>query len=438
MTNSKRRVVITGMGVVCPLGNNLDEMWDALSTGRSGVDYLKRIPTEGLPVKIGGETKNFSGKIDAFGELPAPVKKTLRKGLKVMCHEIKIGVACAQHALNHAGLAVGDSIDPVRTGVVYGSDWIITEPFEFSGGVEKCTSERRFEMERWADDGMGEVTPLWLLKYLPNMPACHIAIYNDLRGPNNSLTVREASSNLAVAEAAATIARGNADVMIAGATGSRIHPLRTSHAVMQEQIAFGNGSISPEKYSRPFDKDRTGMVLGEGAGAIILEERESATKRGATIYGEIAGYGSSSVADRRSTGKIAKALQNVIDRGLTRARLAPKDVGHVHAHGLGAIKSDIREAEAITKCFRDNKSVPITAAKSYFGNLGAASGIVELISSLLAIRNDELFPILNLESPADDCNLPGLVREKTSPGDSVISVNVTPMGQASSLVVRDI
>ena len=151
-----------------------------------------------------------------------------------------------------------------------------------------------FDFTRWGNVGLQQVEPLWLLKYLPNMPASHVAIYNDFRGPSNSITLREASSNLSVAESVTTIRRGAADAVLAGSTGSRVHPLRTLHCSMQEQLA--EKGQQPETASRPFDSGRTGMVIGEGAGVLILEELECALARGATIHGEIVGYGSSTVA----------------------------------------------------------------------------------------------------------------------------------------------
>ena len=166
---------------------------------------------------------------------------------------------------------------------------------------------------------MPQVTPLWLLKYLPNMPASHVAIYNDLRGPNNSITLREASANAAVGEAFRTIVRGSADVMVAGATGTRVHPMKMVHSLTQEEVA-GNG-VDPTKASRPFDLNRSGMVLGEGAGAIVLEELEYAQARGATIYGEVIGTASSSVSDARGIARRETALANVMTAALRDAEV---------------------------------------------------------------------------------------------------------------------
>jgi 3-oxoacyl-[acyl-carrier-protein] synthase II len=381
------------------------------------------------------EASDFGGEIEDFGTLQKDQKRTIRKGLKVMCREIQMGVAAAQRALNDAGLSLGD-YDSDRTGVVYGSDYILTEPEEFTEGVRSClTPEHDFDFGRWAEEGMPKVTPLWLLKYLPNMPASHIAIYNDLRGPNNSITLREASSNLAIAEAYCTIVRGNADTVIAGATGTRLHPLRTVHVALQEELA--QGDAAPEKLCRPFDLNRCGMVLGEGAGAVVVEELASAQARGAQILGEVTGFASSAVTDRRGVGDIGKAIHNVLRQALAKAGMTADEVGHLNAHGLSTRAADEAEANAIQAVFGARKRpLPVTAVKSYMGNLGAAGGMVELIASALALGKGQLFPILNYETPDPRCPITAVRSLEESPGDSFISVSVTPQGQASAAVIR--
>jgi 3-oxoacyl-[acyl-carrier-protein] synthase II len=279
------------------------------------------------------------------------------------------------------------------------------------------------------------MNPLWLLKYLPNMPAAHLAIYNDLRGPNNSITQREASANLAVGEAFRYIARGSADIIVAGSTGTYVHPTKTMHAILQQQLA-GNGT-DPAKACRPFDRHRTGMVLGEGAAAIVLEDLSTAQARGATIYGEVIGTASSSVANRNFVADRHLALAQAMRGALRDAGVAPHEVGHIHAHGLGTHTGDAEEAAAIGDIFGGvDQQPPVTAAKSYFGNLGAGSGMVELIASLLALRHGRLFPILNFETPDPRCPVAAATSHDTRPGGSFVNVNVTQQGQASCVVVR--
>jgi 3-oxoacyl-[acyl-carrier-protein] synthase II len=435
MSTASRRVVITGAGLISPLGNSRQALWEALQAGRSGVGPIRCLPSAALPFRCAAEAWDFQGKIDDFGDLSSEQKRTIRKGLKVMCREIQMGVASAQLALQDAGLHSGD-YDVDRTGAVYGSDYIMTAPQEFTEGVRRCLDEQgHFDFSRWASEGLSQVTPLWLLKYLPNMPASHIAIYNDMRGPNNSITLREASSNLAVAEAFCTIQRGHADIMLAGATGTRLHPLRTVHTVLQEEIAPGEDE--PERLCRPFDRDRRGMVLGEGAAAVVLEALETARARGATVLGEVVGYGSSASMTPQGGADSRQALQNVIVQALGKAGLKPGDVGHIHAHGLATRKDDIDEAAAIVAIFGDNgPRTPVTAAKSYFGNLGAAGGMVELITSLLALQDGSLFPIRNYETPDPDCPVAAAQGSATPAGNCFLNLSVTPHGQASAVVIR--
>ena len=228
---------------------------------------------------------------------------------------------------------------------------MLTMPEDYEAGMKKCADAGDFEFTRWGNEGLDQMTPLWMLKYLPNMPASHIAIYNDLRGPNNSLTMREAASNLAIGEAFRTIQRGHANAMVAGATGTRILPMQAIHALQTEQMAAEN--CDPTKASRPFDKNRTGMVAGEGAGMVVLEELESAKARGATILAEVVGFGSSNVADENLVGKCDVALAQAMRAALRDAKLEPANVGHINAHGLATTDLDAAEARAIREVFGD-------------------------------------------------------------------------------------
>ena len=435
-----RRVVITGMGQVSPLGSTLDALWSALSSAQSGVAPWQSLPGDNLPTKCAGEASQFTGEIGDFGPLDKERQKQIRKGIKVMCREIQMGVAVAQLALADARISPAsldqESVDPERVGVIYGCDYLMTVPDEFSAGVAQCAGGNgRLDFPRWGGEGMEKLAPLWLLKYLPNMPASHIAIYNDFRGPNNSITQREASANLAIGEAYEIIRRGHADLIVTGATGTRVHPLRTLHIILQEEIA--SDGVEPAKASRPFDKDRAGMVLGEGAAAVILERLDRALARGAPIYGEVVGHASSTVAGPNLVAKRDVALTNTIRMALRSAGLLPEQVGHIHAHGLSTRTCDIDESRAIREGFGAAAGrVPVTAAKSYFGNLGAGSGMVEFIASVLAMRHERLFPILNYDTPDSDCPINAVASSGGKPGDSFINLNVTPQGQASAAIVR--
>jgi 3-oxoacyl-[acyl-carrier-protein] synthase II len=306
-----------------------------------------------------------------------------------------MAVAAAQRALSDSGLVTGASptVTPERFGCVFGSDYMLTMPEDFTTAVERCRgSDGQFDFNSWGAEGLPSMTPLWLLKYLPNMPASHIAIFNDLRGPSNSLTVREASGHIAAGEAAITIKRGAADVMLVGATGTRIHPMKMVHTILNEQVALGDDS--PETWSRPFDRDRKGMVLGEGAAVLILEELEHAQERNAKIYGEILGHAAASHAAGMAVGQRKSVVRLVTSRALASADMSSDALGHVHAQGLSTTEGDKEECAGLRASLGETMNqLPLVSAKSNFGHLGAASGLVECIASLLALQKMSFFCI---------------------------------------------
>ncbi len=432
--NHFRRVVVTGLGVVSPLGSTPTALWESLSAGQSGVDYLTIMPQLENRVLFGGEARQFTGAINDFGDLAKDTKKAIRKALKVMCRETMMAIAAAQGAVADANWNEHPS-DPERSGVVFGSDYMLSPPEDFFDGMVKCgAGEGEFQYSQWGGDGLREMYPLWMLKYLPNMPGSHIAILNDLRGPNNSLTLREISGLMAVREAAQTIQRGHADRMIAGATGTRLHAFKTVHAVQWEQLA--NPECEPAAASRPFDAQRTGMVVGEGAGAVVLEDLESACSRGATIYGEVVGSGSSTVTDANLAGRRDQALANAARTAIHEAELSAEQLGHVNAHGLATPDCDADEARAISQVLGSAvSSVPVVAAKSYFGNLGAGSATVELIASLLAMHRGQLFRTLNYENSDAEVPLKVTQKDDQPAGENFLKLSVTPQAQAAALVV---
>ncbi len=429
---SSRRVVITGVGVVSPLGNDPDRLLQQLREGVSGIRPLRRVPQGVLPIDSGGEAIDFSGHISEYGPLEKKLQRTIRKGSKVMCREIEMGVAVAQLALSDADLNPQQR-DRDRTGVVYGCDYIMSLPEEFAEGIGKCLDEQgQFVFGRWGQEGRPQVNPLWLLKYLPNMPASHIAIYNDLRGPNNSITLREASAGAALSEAYSTIHRGHADVLVVGATGSRIHPLRTTHAAMQEELAANRED--PATISRPFDVSRDGSTVSEGAAAMICETLEHAEARGAKILGELVGCGSSAVGPLAGDNYLKTAFVNVLRRAL--GGTDPKSVGHLHAHGLATQQCDRMEAEAIAEVFGPpQQQPPVTTAKGHIGNLGAGGGMVEAVASLKALGGN-LFNIRNCDSLDPACPINACVEGETPAGESFISANISPQGQASAVRIE--
>lgn len=432
---SERRVVVTGVGVVSPIGNTKETFWQSLMEGSSGISRLESLPQDGYPDACAGEARDFHGRIEDFGDLEKNVKKLIRKSLKLMNRETRMAVAAAQQALADSKLAA-TGLDPERGGVFFGSGFVSMMPEDFLAGVRACTDEREnFDFARWGTEGLEQVTPLWLLTCLPNMPACHIAICNDLRGPNNSITQREAAANLAIAEASHTIADDAADVIVVGATGTTVLPFNMLHALMEQDVSPGGSE--PAKVHRPFDRRRSGSVVGEGAAAMVLEELESAICRGASIYGEVVGAGSSCVVDRNNHPCCRTALANAMRATLRNANVDPDTIGHIHAHALGTQQLDIEEARAIREVFGSRAdSLPVVAAKSYVGNAGAGAGAIELVASLLALKHRRLFPVLNYEDPDPDCPVAPVTSTDMEAGESFLNLSMVPQGQASCVCLR--
>lgn len=436
--DEQRRIVVTGFGLVSPLGLDGDLIWQRMLDGESGIRPFQGLPCDVLSVGCGGQCVEFTGNADDYGPLDATMKRNVRKNQKVMAREIEMGVAAAQRAIHHAGIGALQR-DPDRYGVSFASDLILTRPEEFCDGVKACTESGAsgpVNIKRWPAEGLPQVNPLWLLKYLPNMPASHVAIFNDFRGPNNSLTVREAGHNLVLGEALSVIRRGWADCMVVGATGSRIHPLRSLHTAMQEKLATPRAEV--REMARPFDRSRDGIVLGEGAGAIVIERLDKAIQRGAKIWGEVVSAGSSMVGPIKSSGdseKLSQALCNSMEAALGACDTLPKSL-HVHAHGAGTQEGDRAEVLAIRKVASrfGLGALPVVAAKSYFGSLGAGSAAVELITSLMALQKGHLFETLNFRQ-GDDAEV--LVARKDTPsGEGFLHLSYSPQGQASSVLVK--
>lgn len=268
-----REIVITGLGVVSPLGIGREAFWDKFRAGASGIRPIDAFDTSSLEVRFGGQITDFDPKLYVRP----------RKSLKVMSREIQMGFAAADLALVDAGLS-GGSVEPERFGVVFGSDMIYADTHDLEGTYRRCSASGRFDFEQWGKAAMEEIYPLWLLKLLPNMTASHIAIAHDARGPNNSIVLGDVSSLLAIAEAASVIERGWADVMITGGTGNRIDPTAIV-ARCEHDLSHRGNDI--EAASRPFDQDRDGMVNGEGSGAIVLESLDHAVARGAHIHARL-------------------------------------------------------------------------------------------------------------------------------------------------------
>lgn len=427
--DSERQVVITGIGVISPIGIGIDAFWKSLEQGQSGIRHSERLPCLPPNCQIAGEIQDFN---------PSTFTKTReqKKAIRVMCREIQLGFAAAAIALDHAGIKEGEVV-PDRLGVEFGANLMLSPPDDLAEANAACSdpTTHQFDYSRWGDVGLGQMFPLWLLKFLPNMPACHIGIAADARGPNNSITLDEASSNLVIGEALRVIARGHADVMITGSTGTRVHSVKSIHAMLWDKLAMAESE--PAGACRPFDRTRAGQVLGEGAGCLILEELKHAQQRGAKIYGRILGAGSSCATTPAGNGDLRHALTLAMQGAIRDAALRPQDIGHVNAHGLGTVEADYLEARAIHDVFGEyGGKVPVTAFKSYLGNSAAGCGSLELAGSLAGLAHGVIPPTLNCRSPDPECGLNVVAAPLPAKNRTFLKINVTRMGQASAVVVE--
>jgi 3-oxoacyl-[acyl-carrier-protein] synthase II len=412
-------VVITGLGVVSPIGIGTAAFWNSLESRACGIRRISVFDTSGVGIDCGAEVLDFDAK-----NFVKP-----RKSLKVMSRDIQLGVVAASLATETACVTTA-GVSPERMGVVFGADMIHCEPDDVANAYRRCVADGRFDFGHWGQASMEEIYPLWMLKYLPNMAACHVAIAHDARGPNNSHSLCECSSLMAIAEAARVIERGSADVMISGGTSSRIHPVIWVRSTLQEVTRRRD---PPEELSRPFDAGRDGYVNGEGAAAVVLERRDHAHSRGAKIWARIVGYGSSYEPRFKGRPPEGAGIRRAIVAALRSAGMQPADIGHVNAHGLSTIDDDRAEAQAIHAELGD---VPVTALKSYFGNLFSATGAIELLASILAFEHGRVPVTLNYKRPDPACPVNVVYREPlagTKP--AALLLNHSHMGQAVAMVI---
>ncbi|MFI5459305.1 MAG: beta-ketoacyl-[acyl-carrier-protein] synthase family protein [Isosphaerales bacterium] len=432
MLGSERRVVITGLGLVTPLGDSPDRVWTSLSEGHGMVRSLEAFRVAGLPTDVGAEIRDF----DLMKNYALPkYRNALRKSRKYMARDIQLAVAAAQLAVADAGLVDG-GIDPTRIGIDLGAGLISSELDEMAPAIEHASQGGRpFDFQVWGRESVGMIEPIWLLKYLPNMLACHISILMDCQGPSNTITEADASSNLAIAEAARIIARGRTDVMISGGADSKIHPLSRVRMDLLDNMSRWTGE--PGQSCRPFDRRRDGWVPGEGAGIVILEEREHALNRGARIHGEVLGGGSG--CDAMPAGGLdpdGGGTLVAVTAALEEAGLGPAEIGHVNAHGSATRVSDLAEARAFERIFGP-RAVPVTALKGYMGNLVSGCGAVEMICSLIAVNRGRIPAILNCEQPDPELELDLVLKlPRPTRNPAFVKTNLTPNGQAAALVIR--
>jgi 3-oxoacyl-[acyl-carrier-protein] synthase II len=423
MTPSSRRAVFTGIGVFSSIGQGPGAFWEALRTGANGIHPIRSFDASSLPVRIAGEVADFDAR--------RHIDKKQAKSLKMMARGIQFAVAAAQQALDDSGIDK-ERLDPTRFGVEFGSGIIASELVELGEAslVSVNCQPGQVDLARWGAEGQPTMPPLWMLKYLPNMSACHISILHNAQGPNNTITENDVSGLLALGEAYRVIGRDAADFMLVGGAESKINPLSMSRQCLFELLSQRNEA--PERACRPFDRRRDGLVLGEGAGVLVLEELEQARRRGARVYAELVGFGAAFDPDR-SGGGLARAVRHA----LAEAAIAPEQIDHINAAGFSTADEDAWEARGLHAVFAEcGRKVSVFASKSYFGNLGAGSAPVELAASLLALRHGMLPPTRNYEEPDPACPVTVATALEPTREAYVLKVSMTQMGQCAAVVCR--
>src|SRR5438105_4924733 len=424
-----RRVVITGLGVVAPNGVEKDAFWSACVNGRSGVGPIRSFDASGHPVKIAAEVLGF----DAASYL----SNGHRKSLKVMSRAMQFGVGAAAMAAQDSGLELARQ-NPERVGVVMGTGIVPVDLAELAPAlVAACDENGRLQPARLGQCGGSALFPLWILKHLPNMVAAHISLTLNAQGPNSTITTACSAGTQAVGEAFRLIARDDADIVLAGGADSRIDPL-----LLLAYTALGalsRGGRPPAEVSRPFDGQRDGFVLGEGAAVLVLEELERAKRRGATIYAEVLGLGSS--FDAYAVTKPdpeARGAARAIQEALREARVDPHDVDYINAHGTSTRLNDLMETAAVKRVFGEKaRRLPLSSIKSMVGHLIGAAGAVEAVALALTLRDGALPPTINHTQPDPGCDLdyvPNTAREvEVTTG---VSTSFGFGGQNAALVMR--
>ena len=383
-----RRAVITGAGVLSPLGHDLAAFRAGLAASTPGVRRLQSYDPAGLPCPLFAE---LAPAFDAKKFIPA-ANKDGRKSLSKMAKTVQMGLCASQLCMDDAGLKKGD-VSPFRFGIEFGCVMVATEIADLARAAQKSVEGDTVNLEKWGRDGQPEIIPIWLLKFMPNMPACHTSIFFDAQGPNNTVTVEDAAGLLALGEAYRLLVRDSADFFLVGACESKMNPV--SFARHNTFTTYSKRHDTPGSAVRPFDKTRDGTAFGEAATTLGLEELDCAKARNAKIYAELIGFAAG--FDRKLTGKV---LATVIRNALKEAGIQPGDVDHVNAHAAG-YDYDAFEARAIAEVFGDK--TPVIALKGQIGHSGAASGLTEMLATLLALQTGERFGTLNYSEPDPAC-----------------------------------
>lgn len=438
-----RRVVITGLGVATPIGLGTDALWDALIRGECGIRRIASFDPSGFSCQVAGELPAF--------QLGDYIPKAYRKSAKVMSRDIMIAVVSAYHAVKDAGLrtrcmidrgeaAEPPNVDSTRFGANIGAGLVCADLNELAGALSTAADEQRmFSLTKWGSEGMNNLTPLWLLKFLPNMLACHVTIVHDAQAPSNTITCAEASSHLAIGEAFRTIARGDAEVCICGGAESKTNPMGLSRPLLGGLLNSSDNE-SPQQACRPFGAGRKGMIIAEGGGLAILESLEHATARKARIYAEVVGFGASANTAHWARADATGAdIALALNKALKDARVEANRIDLVTPFGTGSMAHDAAEMAAWNVVFgsRLDHAWAISTRGS-LGNSGAGAGAIDLAATVMALQRNTVPPSLNTDRPDPACRFRFAQRDPVD-ANATYAVSLgcaVTGGQNGALVIR--
>lgn len=429
-----RRVVITGLGVVTPAGIGLGETWEAILGGEKCVSQIDLFPPGNFPCKIAGQLRDFSAR--------KYVPKNYRKAVKVMARDIEIAVVAADLAFRDSGIVTKGTgeeptVDSKRLGCNIGAGLICTELNELGTAVNTAITDGKFDYEKWGHIGMTNLTPLWLLKYLPNMLSCHVTIIHGAEGPSNCITCGDVSAHLSAGESSLYIRRGVADVVIAGAAESKLNPMGLLRQGMLGRLCTTKND-HPADAVRPFDIEHSGSAIGEGGGLFILEDMDRARSRDARIYAELVGFGAACDpngidVEKPTAGNLALSVKNAINS----AGITPEDVDMIFAYGTGVPGEDVTEAGEWRKVFGGAASkIPAVSTTGVTGTMFAGGGGVQIALSAKALQEQIIPPTTNFSTPAVSCDMNFTPEPRKANLKYIVAGGYTVGGQSSACVLK--
>lgn len=431
-----KRVVITGVGPISALGVGIDEFWANLLEGKSGIAPISKFDPSNFLCQVAGQIEGFSAR--------KCVPKSYRKAVKVMARDIELAVGAADAAFRDSGIETkGTSDEPniqsSRLGCNIGAGLICCELDEMGLAATTATTDGKFDLTKWGETGMQNLTPLWLLKYLPNMLSCHVTIIHGAEGPSNCITCGDAASHLGVGESTIYIKRGAADAVITGGAESKLNMLGLFRPSIMNRLC-NDSNDNPTAAIKPFDAAHSGTAIGEGGGLLILEDYDRAKERGSKMYAEVVGFGAACdpkgiELENPTAGNLAQAAVSAIKN----AGITPEDIDAIFATGTGVAGEDTAEAAEWKKVFGERLSeIPACAITAQTGIAFAGNGGLQLVAAAKSVMEQTLPPTVNFQTPAEGCELNLTSQARKTDIKYIITGTFTVGGQSGVCILKKV